>query len=118
MDTKVPWKHACVTRSVRSTGPRRTTLGFPAEHRRRVAGEFSVPDLELTTGFLLAGVRAELTEGLHQMGTHETVSTAQKLAPRVVGPEGPLTRSVHDPWVPTVACHPALAHAGQERLSG
>jgi hypothetical protein len=55
------------------------------EHQRSVAGEFSVPDLELTTGFLLAGVHAGLTEGLHQVGTPKTVYTAQKLATRAVG---------------------------------
>ena len=53
----------------------------------RDAGEFGVPDLDLTTDFLLAGLHAALTGGLHSTGTTRTaVTTAQKLARRTLNP--------------------------------
>jgi AcrR family transcriptional regulator len=48
-------------------------------------GEFTVPDLDLTTDFLLAGLHAVLTAGLHKSSTTAaTVATAQKLARRTL----------------------------------
>jgi AcrR family transcriptional regulator len=66
------------------TGAFRTLLRrFIADGRD--AGEFAVPDLDLTTGFLLAGLHAVLTEGLHQAGaTRTAVITGQKLARRTL----------------------------------
>jgi AcrR family transcriptional regulator len=53
----------------------------------RDAGEFAVPDLGLTTDFLLAGLHAALTGGLHGTGTTRTaVTTTQKLARRTLSP--------------------------------
>jgi AcrR family transcriptional regulator len=52
----------------------------------RGAGELTVPDLDLTTDFLLAGLHAVLTRSLHKPGTTTaTVTTAQKLARRTLG---------------------------------
>jgi AcrR family transcriptional regulator len=49
------------------------------------SGEFTVPDLDLTTDFLLAGLHAVLTAGLHGSGnTAAAVATAQKLARRTL----------------------------------
>ena len=50
----------------------------------REAGEFPVPDSDLTTAFLLAGLHAVLTEGLHETSTATTVAVAQKLARRTL----------------------------------
>ena len=50
----------------------------------RDAGEFPVPDPELTTSFLLAGLHAVLTEGLHNTSTATTIAAAQKLARRTL----------------------------------
>jgi len=50
----------------------------------RDAGEFPVPDPELTTSFLLAGLHAVLTEGLHKTSTATTIAAAQKLARRTL----------------------------------
>jgi AcrR family transcriptional regulator len=78
--------------SVTSAGEARLTEAFGALMRRfiqdgRDAGEFTVPDLDLTTGFLLAGLHAVLTRGLHQTGTTAAaVTTAQKLARRTLSP--------------------------------
>jgi AcrR family transcriptional regulator len=48
-------------------------------------GEFTVPDVDLTTDFLLAGVHAVLTRGLHKPGSAAgAVTTAQKLARRTL----------------------------------
>jgi AcrR family transcriptional regulator len=48
-------------------------------------GEFTVPDLDLTTDFLLAGLHAVLTAGLHASGTPAAAAaTAQKLARRTL----------------------------------
>ena len=48
-------------------------------------GEFTVPDLDLTTRFLIAGLHAVLTAGLHTSGTGAAaVATAQKLARRTL----------------------------------
>jgi TetR/AcrR family fatty acid metabolism transcriptional regulator len=52
----------------------------------RDAGEFSVPDPDLTTGFLLAGLHAVLTEGLHKTSAATTIAAAQKLARRTLSP--------------------------------
>jgi TetR/AcrR family transcriptional repressor of nem operon len=52
----------------------------------RAAGEFSVPDLDLTVGFLLAGLHAVLSEGLHGMPAGKAVATAQRLARRTLTP--------------------------------
>jgi len=49
------------------------------------AGEFTVPDLDLTTDFVLAGLHAVLTQGLHNSGTTATaVAAAQTLARRTL----------------------------------
>jgi AcrR family transcriptional regulator len=53
----------------------------------RDAGEFPVPDLDLTTGFLLAGLHAVLSEGLHGTGAGKSVAAAQKLARRTLSPD-------------------------------
>jgi AcrR family transcriptional regulator len=51
----------------------------------RDTGEFTVLDLDLTTDFLLAGLHAVLTQGLHKPGTGTAaVTTAQKLARRTL----------------------------------
>src|SRR6516162_529063 len=65
------------------------TAAYPALLRRfiqdgRDAGEFPVPDPDLTTAFLLAGLHAVLTEGLHKTSTATTVAAAQKLARRTL----------------------------------
>jgi AcrR family transcriptional regulator len=65
------------------------TAAFRALLRRfitdgRDAGEFPVPDPDLTTAFLLAGLHAVLTEGLHKTSTATTVAAAQKLARRTL----------------------------------
>ena len=52
----------------------------------RDAGEFPVPDPSLTTAFLLAGLHAVLTEGLHNISTATTIAAAQKLARRTLSP--------------------------------
>jgi AcrR family transcriptional regulator len=52
----------------------------------RDAGEFPVPDPDLTTSFLLAGLHAVLTEGLHKTSTATTIAAAQKLARRTLSP--------------------------------
>ena len=52
----------------------------------RDAGEFPVPDPGLTTSFLLAGLHAVLTEGLHKTSTATTIAAAQKLARRTLSP--------------------------------
>jgi hypothetical protein len=49
-------------------------------------GEFAVPDLDLTTGFLVVGLHAVLTEGLHKDSAGPAVATAQKLARRTLTP--------------------------------
>lgn len=73
-----------------SAGEARLTEAFSALLRRfiqdgRDAGEFKVPDLDLTTGFLLAGLHAVLTRGLHETGTAAAaLTTAQKLARRTL----------------------------------
>jgi AcrR family transcriptional regulator len=58
----------------------------------RDAGEFPVPDVDLTTGFLLAGLHAVLSEGLHGTGADKAVAAAQKLARRTLSPD----RSAHE----------------------
>jgi AcrR family transcriptional regulator len=50
----------------------------------RDTGEFRVPDPDLTTSFLLAGLHAVLTEGLHKTSTATTTAAAQKLARRTL----------------------------------
>ena len=65
------------------------TAAFRALLRRfitdgRDAGEFPVPDPDLTTAFLLAGLHAVLTEGLHKTSTATTIAAAQKLARRTL----------------------------------
>jgi TetR/AcrR family fatty acid metabolism transcriptional regulator len=50
----------------------------------RDAGEFPGPDPDLTTAFLLAGLHAVLTEGLHKTSTATTIAAAQKLARRTL----------------------------------
>jgi AcrR family transcriptional regulator len=67
------------------------TAAFRALLRRfitdgRDAGEFVVPDPDLTTAFLLAGLHAVLTEGLHKTSAAPTVAAAQKLARRTLRP--------------------------------
>jgi AcrR family transcriptional regulator len=52
----------------------------------RDAGDFSVPDPQLTTAFLLAGLHAVLIEGLHRASAATTVAAAQKLARRTLSP--------------------------------
>lgn len=52
----------------------------------RDIGEFCVPDLDLTTGFLLAGLHAVLSEGLHGTGAGKAVAAAQKLARQTLSP--------------------------------
>ena len=52
----------------------------------RDAGEFPAPDPDLTTAFLLAGLHAVLTEGLHKTSAAPTVAAAQKLARRTLRP--------------------------------
>lgn len=80
--------HALFTRTSAAEAP--LTDAFRALLRRfiqdgRDAGEFGVPDLDLTTGFLLAGLHAALTQGLHNTATATTaVTTAQKLARRTL----------------------------------
>ncbi len=53
----------------------------------RDAGDFPVPDVDLTAGFLLAGLHAVLSEGLHGTGAGKAVATAQKLARRTLSPD-------------------------------
>ncbi len=66
------------------------TEAFRARLRRFIqdgseAGEFTVPDLDLTTDFVLAGLHAVLTAGAHESGTAAaTVTAAQKLARRAL----------------------------------
>jgi len=73
-----------------SAGEATLTAAFRALLRRLIedgskTGEFTVPDLDLTTDFLLAGLHAVLTEGLHTGGTAAaTIVTAQKLARRTL----------------------------------
>jgi AcrR family transcriptional regulator len=69
-----------------TTGETALTEAFRALLRRfiqdgRDTGEFTVPDPGLTADFLLAGLHAVLTQGLHKPGTFTAaVTTAQKLA--------------------------------------
>jgi AcrR family transcriptional regulator len=66
------------------------TAAFRALLRRFIqdgsqTGEFTVPDLDLTTDYLLAGLHAVLTAGLHtSQTTAAAVATAQKLAHRTL----------------------------------
>jgi AcrR family transcriptional regulator len=81
--------HALFTRTSAAEAP--LTEAFRALLRRFVrdgcdAGEFSVPDLDLTTDFLLAGLHAALTGGLHNAGRAKAVAAAQKLARRTLNP--------------------------------
>lgn len=48
------------------------------------AGEFSVPDLDLATEYLLVGVHSILVLGLHAPGKAKTVAAAQRLARRTL----------------------------------
>ena len=80
--------HALFTHADAAEDP--LTAAFRALLRRfiqdgRDAGEFPVPDPDLTTAFLLAGLHAVLTEGLHKTSTATTVTAAQKLARRTLG---------------------------------
>ena len=52
----------------------------------RDTGEFPGHDLDLTTGFLLAGLHAVLTEALHGTGSGKAVAADQKLARRTLSP--------------------------------
>lgn len=54
----------------------------------RDAGEFAVPDLDVTTGFLVAGLHAALREGPHKGNKAKVISAAQKLARRTLRPSG------------------------------
>ena len=79
--------HALFTHARAAEDP--LTAAFRALLRRfitdgRDAGEFPVPDPDLTTAFLLAGLHAVLTEGLHKTSTATTVAAAQKLARRTL----------------------------------
>jgi len=79
--------HALFTHTGAAEDP--LTAAFRALLRRfiqdgRDAGEFPVPDPDLTTAFLLAGLHAVLTEGLHKTSTETTVTAAQKLARRTL----------------------------------
>jgi len=79
--------HALFSRAGAAEDP--LTAAFRALLRRfiqdgRDAGEFPVPDPDLTTAFLLAGLHAVLTEGLHKTSTATTVAAAQKLARRTL----------------------------------
>ena len=79
--------HALFTHAGAAEDP--LTAAFRALLRRFIqdghdAGEFPVPDPDLTTAFLLAGLHAVLTEGLHQTGTATTIAAAQKLARRTL----------------------------------
>jgi AcrR family transcriptional regulator len=81
--------HALFTRTSAAEAP--LTEAFRALLRRfiqdgRDAGEFSVPDLDLTTDFLLAGLHAALAGGLHNTGPAKAVAAAQKLARRTLNP--------------------------------
>lgn len=73
-----------------SAGEASLTEAFRALLRRFIqdgseTGEFTVPDLDLTSDFLLAGLHAVLTAGLHKTGTTvAAVATAQKLARRTL----------------------------------
>ena len=73
-----------------SSGEVALTEEFRALLRRfiqdgRDTGEFTVPDLDMTTDFLLAGLHAVLAKGLHNSGsTTAAVGTAQKLARRIL----------------------------------
>ena len=54
----------------------------------RDAGEFAVPDIGLTTSFLVAGLHAVLTDGLHEPGAAvAAVAAAQRLARRTLASE-------------------------------
>ncbi len=75
--------HALFTGANAAEAP--LTEAFRASLRRFIhdgceAGEFAVPDLDLTTDFLLSGLHAVLTAGLHQAGTTRAAGIAQKLA--------------------------------------
>jgi len=79
--------HALFTHTGAAEDP--LTAAFRALLRRfiqdgRDAGEFPVPDPDLNTAFLLAGLHAVLTEGLHKTSTATTVAAAQKLARRTL----------------------------------
>jgi TetR/AcrR family fatty acid metabolism transcriptional regulator len=79
--------HALFTHAGAAEDP--LTAAFRALLRRfildgRDAGEFPVPDPDLTAAFLLAGLHAVLTEGLHKTSTATTVAAAQKLARRTL----------------------------------
>jgi len=79
--------HALFTHTGAAEDP--LTAAFRALLRRfitdgRDAGEFPVPDPNLTTSFLLAGLHAVLTEGLHKTSTATTIAAAQKLARRTL----------------------------------
>jgi hypothetical protein len=50
-------------------------------------GEFPVPDLDLSTGFLLAGLNAVLSQAPHRTGSGKAVAAAQKLARRTLSPD-------------------------------
>ena len=81
--------HALFSRAGAAEDP--LTAAFRALLRRfiqdgRDAGEFPVPDPDLTTAFLLAGLHAVLTEGLHKTSTATTIAAAQKLARRTLSP--------------------------------
>jgi AcrR family transcriptional regulator len=81
--------HALFTHADAAEDP--LTAAFRALLRRfiqdgRDAGEFPVPDTDLTTAFLLAGLHAVLIEGLHKTSTATTVAAAQKLARRTLSP--------------------------------
>ena len=81
--------HALFTHTGAAEDP--LTAAFRALLRRfindgRDAGEFPVPDPGLTTSFLLAGLHAVLTEGLHNTSTATTIAAAQKLARRTLRP--------------------------------
>ena len=52
----------------------------------RDTGEFPGPDLDLTTGFLLAGLHAVLTEALHGTGSGKAVAAGPKVARRTLSP--------------------------------
>jgi TetR/AcrR family fatty acid metabolism transcriptional regulator len=79
--------HALFTHTGAAEDP--LTAAFRALLRRfitdgRDTGEFPVPDPDLTTSFLLAGLHAVLTEGLHKTSTTTTIAAAQKLARRTL----------------------------------
>ena len=81
--------HALFTHADAAEDP--LTAAFRALLRRFIqdghdAGEFPVPDPDLTAAFLIAGLHAVLIEGLHKTSTATTVAAAQKLARRTLSP--------------------------------